>query len=169
LNRRKHIALTLLFSFVSIFSFAQTFLVLEKMGTKKRYVFNLGQEINYQIAGNKSMEKRLLTNILDSAFVSYNDTIPFNTIKMVNIGNKREAGILNTAGPILITAGVVILAIDFINRGIVQDDGYTWDSGIGVTSAALVTSGALIIFLRKNKKNISEKGWWRLRKAEIYK
>ncbi len=138
------------------------------MGTKKRFVYNIGEQINYQLVGQKTMKMSLLTNILDSAFVVNNDTIPFSAIKTVNIGNKRERGILSTAGPILISAGVIILAIDFINRGIVQEGDYTWDSGIGVTSATLITSGALIILLRKNKKNLSSKGWWRLRKATIY-
>ncbi len=165
---RNHITLTLLFSLASTFSVAQTFLVLEKMGTKKRFVFNIGEQINYQLVGQKTKEMRLLTNILDSAFVVNNDTIPFSTISMVNIGNKRQSGILTTAGPILIYAGVIILAVDFINRGLVQEGEYTWDSGIGLTSAALVTSGALIMVLRKNKKKIGSNGWWRLRKATIY-
>ncbi|MCF6351752.1 MAG: hypothetical protein L3J06_01970 [Cyclobacteriaceae bacterium] len=162
------ILLTLLFSLATTFSFAQSFLVLEKMGTKKRFVYHAGQQISYQLKGHKSMNQRLVTGISDSAFVANNDTILFSTVKMVHIGNKRESGLLTTAGPILISAGVIILAIDVINRGLIQDGDYTWDSGIGTTSAALVSSGALIILLRKNKKNLSSNGWWRLRKAAIY-
>ncbi len=168
LKYKKHITLTILFGLAITFSFAQSFLVLEKMGTKKRYVYHIGQQINYQIEGKKGMEQRILTHILDSAFITHNDTIPFSTIKMVHIGHKRESGLLTTAGPVLIMAGVAILAIDVINRGLIQDGDYTWDSGIGVASAALVTSGALIMVLRKNKKNLSNNGWWRLRKAVIY-
>ncbi len=165
---KKHILLVLIFSTLTTVSFSQSFLVLEKMGTKKRFTYNIGEKIYFQQKGHDSPENAILTNILDSAFVANNDTIPFNSIKMVHIGNKRESNLLTTAGPILISAGVVILAIDYINRGLIQEGGYTWDSGIGVTSAALVTSGALIILLRKNKKKISENGWWRLRKASIY-
>jgi len=168
LKYKKHILFALIFSAATTYSFSQSFLVLEKMGTKKRFTYNIGEKIYFQQKGHDSPENAMLTNILDSAFVANNDTIPFNSIKMVHIGSKREPGILTTAGPVLISAGIVILAIDYINRGIVQDGGYTWDSGIGVTSAALVTSGALIILLRKNKKKISKNGWWRLRKASIY-
>jgi len=168
LKYKKHILLVLIFSTLTTVSFSQSFLVLEKMGTKKRFTYNIGEKIYFQQKGHDSPENAILTNILDSAFVANNDTIPFNSIKMVHIGNKRESNLLTTAGPILISAGVVILAIDYINRGLIQEGGYTWDSGIGVTSAALVTSGALIILLRKNKKKISENGWWRLRKASIY-
>lgn len=169
MKHKNYITLTFLFSFAISFSFAQSFLVLEKMGTKKRFVYNIGEQINYQLVGQKSIETSLITNILDSAIVSNNDTIHFSTIKMVNIGSKRESTILTTAGPMLVAAGVVILAIDFINRGLIQEGGYTWDTGIGVASTALIASGALIMVLRKNKKNITENGWWRLRKAEIYK
>jgi len=168
LKYKNHISLTLFFSLAITFSFAQSFLVLEKMGTKKRFTYNIGEQINYQLLGGESSETSILTNILDSAVVFNNDTILFSSFKMVNIGNKRESNILTTAGPILISAGVVIFAIDFINRGLVQEGGYTWDSGIGITSTALITTGALIMILRKNKKKISDKKWWRLRKAEIY-
>ena len=153
---------------MATFSFAQTFMVLEKMGTKKRFIYYIGEQINYQIEGQKTFESSLITNILDSGFVANNDTIPFSSLTSINIKNRRESGIVDAAGPILISAGVVLLAIDAINRGLVQEGGYTWDAGIGTTSAVLVTTGALIILLKKNKVNLKENGWWRLRKAAIY-
>lgn len=143
-------------------------MVLEKMGTKKRYMYYIGEQINYQLLGQKTFESSLVTNILDSGFVANNDTISFSTISSVNIKNKRKLTIVDAAGPVLISAGVILFAIDAINRGIVQEGGYTWDSGIGTTSAILVTTGALIIILKKNKVNLKENGWWRLRKAAIY-
>ena len=165
---KKHIALTILFFLVAAFSYAQTFMVLEKMGTKKRYIYYIGEQINLQVLDQKEFQSSLITNILDSGFVANNDTIPFSSLASVNIQNKRESGIVDAAGPILIASGVVLLAIDAINRGLVQEGGYTWDSGIGTTSAVLVTTGALIIILKKNKVNLKENGWWRLRKAAIY-
>lgn len=143
-------------------------MVLEKMGTKKRYLYYVGQQIEYQLVDHKSFDVSILTNILDSGFVSNNDTIQFSTINTINIKGKRESGIVNAAGPVLITAGVVLVAIDAINRGLVQDGGYTWDSSIGTTSAILVTTGALIMILKKDKINVKPDSWWRLRKATIY-
>ncbi len=164
----KHIFITLLFVLIGSFSIAQTFMVLEKMGAKKRYMYYVGEQIEYQLNGSKSLERGILTNILDSAFVSNIDTVQFSAINTINIRNKRESGIVDAAGPVLISAGVVLLAIDAINRGLIQEVGYTWDSGIGTTSVVLVTTGALIMILKKNKINLKENGWWRLRKAEIY-
>ncbi len=143
-------------------------MVLEKMGTKKRYIYYVGEQIEYRLPSQKSYNQGVVSNILDSAFVASSDTIRFSSISNINIRNKRESGIVNTAGPVLITAGVVLLAIDVINRGLVQNDGYTWDAGVGTTSAVLVTTGALIMILKKDKISLKEKGWWRLRKAEIY-
>jgi hypothetical protein len=165
---KKHITLTISFILLGTFSIAQTFMVLEKMGTKKRYLYYVGQQIEYQLEDQKSYDRSILTNILDSAFVINSDTIEFSTINSVNIRNKREPNIISAAGPVLISAGVVLLAIDAINRGIVQEGGYTWDSSIGTTSAILVTAGALILILKKNKISLKEKGWWRLRKVAIY-
>lgn len=138
------------------------------MGTKKRYLYYVGQQIEYQLSGHKSFERSIVTNILDSAFVSYSDTIQFSSINSINIKNNRESGIVSAAGPVLISAGVILLAIDAINRGLVQEGGYEWDSGIGATSALLVTTGALIMTLKKDKIKLKEDGWWRLRKASIY-
>ncbi len=165
---KKQIVLTLLFSFSIVFSFAQTFMVLEKMGTKKRYIYYVGQQIEYQLTGYKSFNRNLITGILDSAFVSHTDTVRFASITKVSIKHKREAGIIGAAGPALISAGVILLAIDIINRGLVQGGDYSLDSGIGTVSAILATTGALIMVLKKDKKKLGERGWWRLRKAEIY-
>lgn len=168
MNINKHISLTLTTLLIGSLSFAQTFMVLEKMGTKKRYIYNLGEQIEYQTTKENTFDIGVVTNILDSAFVSNSDTIPFSSISTINIRNKRESSIIDAAGPVLISAGVVLLAIDAINRGLIQEGGYTWDSGVGTTSVALVTTGALILLLKKNKINLKEDGWWRLRKAAIY-
>lgn len=168
MNFEKHISLTILLLAVGTISIAQTFMVLEKMGTKKRYMYYVGEQVNYQLNNSKSFERGAITNILDSAFVTNSDTIYFSSVATVNISNKRESTIVDAAGPVLISAGVVLLAIDVINRGLVQEGGYTWDSGIGTTSIALVSAGALIILLKKNKVSLKENGWWRLRKAAIY-
>lgn len=165
---KKHVTVTLLFILLASFSFAQTFMVLEKMGTKKRYIYYIGQKIEYQLIDQKSYDRNLITTILDSAFVSRRDTIPFSSIHAINIKNKRNAGIINTAGPTLIIAGASLLAIDAINRGLIQEGGYTWDTGIGTASTILVTIGALIMVLKKDRIILNNKGWWRLRKADIY-
>ena len=131
-------------------------------------MYYVGEQIEFQLNGQIAFETGTITNILDSAFVSNNDTIKFNSVNIINIRNKRASTIVDAAAPVFITAGVVLLTIDFINRGLIQGDSYTWDSGIGKVSAALVVSGALIILLKKNKINLKENGWWRLRKAVIY-
>ncbi len=143
-------------------------MVLEKMGTKKRYIYYVGEQIEYKLSNKEAFEVNIVTNILDSAFVSNNDTIKFSAISTININNKRKSGIVDAAGPVLISAGVVLLAIDAINRGLIQEGGYTWDTGIGTASIALVTTGALIILFKKNKVNLKENGWWRLRQAAVY-
>lgn len=165
---KKQTTLTFILLLLVTFSFAQSFMVLEKMGTKKRYIYYVGEQIEYQLDRNKSFDKNTITDIIDSAFISMNDTIPFSSINRLNIKNKKETGLVNSAGPVLISAGVVLLSIDAINRGLIQEGGYTWDSGIGTTSAILVTTGALILILNKNKISLKESGWWRLRKAAIY-
>lgn len=165
-NIARLIILTLLASFIGSLSYAQTFMVLEKMGTKKRYVYYVGEEIEFRRPGEKDFSNVRITQILDSAFVAHNDSIPFKSIDRINIKSKREPGIVNSAGPILIIAGLGYFAIDQINRGIVQSGGSSWDSSVATTSGIIAGTGALIMILRKNK--IPMDGWWRLRKVSIY-
>lgn len=166
MKNRKQLGLTFLLLLFGVTSFSQTFMVFEKMGTKKRFVYYIGEPIEYQLKGSKQFNKGVLTNFLDNAFIANNDTISFSSISKINIKPKRKVGLQNTAGPMLIAAGAVILSIDFLNRSLLQDGGYYWDTGIGTTSLALVATGGLIILLQKNKKPLD--GWWRLRKAAIY-
>lgn len=147
-------------------TYAQTFMVLEKMGTKKRYVYYLGEDIEYLLKGQQVYDSERITHILDSAFVTQSDTIPFKTIDKINIKSKRKSSLLNAAGPSLIIAGLGFLAIDQINRGIVQGGGSSWDSSVATTSFILAGTGALLIILKKNKVPLD--GWWRLRKVSVY-
>ncbi|MCB0495210.1 MAG: hypothetical protein KDC79_03690 [Cyclobacteriaceae bacterium] len=147
-------------------TYAQTFMVLEKMGTKKRHVYYMGETIEYRLKGQKEFTSDQITNILDSAFVTQSDSIPFKSIDRINIKPKRRATLLNVAGPYLIIAGLGLTAIDLINRGVVQGGDASWDSSIGTISGILVGTGALVMILQKNK--IPLDGWWRLRKVSVY-
>lgn len=163
----KRILLTFTLFILTGATYAQTFMVLEKMGTKKRYVYYMGETIEYQLKGEKTFNSERITNILDSAFVAYNDTVSFKAVERINIKPKRKASLLNIAGPSLIIAGLGYLAIDQINKGIVQGGGgSTWDSSVATTSFIIAGTGALIIVLQKNKVPLS--GWWRLRKVNVY-
>ncbi len=164
----QHIAIFLLLVGTTSQTLGQSFMVLEKMGTKKRYVYYIGQSITYREKNATEFEYGTITNLLDSAFTVANDTVLFKNVAQVNISNKRHSPLLAMAGPTLISAGVVLLAIDVINRGIVQGGGYTWEPAIGTASVALVTAGGLILLLKKNKKKLGDKAWWRLRKVEVY-
>lgn len=158
--------LTLVFAILSGVIYAQTFMVLEKMGTKKRYVYYVGEEIQYKLPGEKDFRSARITQILDSAFVTHNDSIPFRSIDKINIKSQRKPGLLSAAGPMLIIAGLGYFAIDQINQGVVQGGGSSIDSSVVTASAIISGTGAMIMILRKNKVPLG--GWWRLRKVSIY-
>lgn len=163
---QKIVGLTVALVILTGATYAQTFMVLEKMGTKKRYVYYMGENIEYLLKGQKVYESDRVTNILDSAFVVQSDTIPFKSIEKINVKSKRKASLLTVAGPSLIIAGLGYLVIDQINRGIVQSGGSSWDSSVATTSFIIAGTGALIIILQKNKVPLD--GWWRLRKVSVY-
>ena len=148
---------------VSFTASSQTFLVLEKMGTKKRYEFHEGEQIEVMLDNDDFFTRLTILNLGDSSIIAMNDTINFSSVKAVKL--RGEKTFLKIAGPSLMIAGVLLFVIDATNQTAVSGGEYEFSPGIAVASAALVGTGALFTFAGRNKVKI--KKWWRLRTVEI--
>ena len=141
----------------------QTFLVLEKMGTKKRYEFQQGTQIEVLLNNDDFYTRLTILNLGDSAIFSESDTVIFSSIKAVKL--RGENTWLKIAGPSLMLAGVLLFAIDAINQTAVSGGSYEVSTGVAVASTTLVVSGAIFTFAGRSKVKL--KKWWRLRTVEI--
>lgn len=159
----KRLPVLLAFLILSLPVVGQKFLVLEKMGTKKRYEFHLSEKMDVRLNQDDYFTRITILDLSDSIIVAQNLNIDFSSIKAVKLN--KSGSFFKYAGPILMVAGATLLAIDVINQTLVQGGDYQSSSGVFVASAALVGVGATFTFAGRDK--IKLKKWWRLRTVEI--
>ena len=159
----KNISILLILLVLVFPVFGQKFLVLEKMGTKKRFEYHLKQKMDVQLDTDDYFTRITILDLTDSAIIAENLTVDFSSIKAVQLN--KSAGFFKYSGPILMVAGATLLAIDVINQTAVQGGEYQSSAGVFVTSAAMVGVGAAFTFAGKDK--VKMKKWWRLRTVEI--
>ncbi len=141
----------------------QTFLVLEKMGTKKRYEYQQGEQIEVMLNDDDFFTRISIAGLSDSSIFSITEAYSFSSIKAVKLHGEKTW--LKIAGPSLMLAGVLLFVFDATNQTAVSGGAYEFSPGIAVASASLVGVGAVFTFAGRNK--IKMKKWWRLRTVQI--
>lgn len=141
----------------------QKFLVLEKMGTKKRFEYHISDKMDVKIGNDDYFTRITILDLSDTTIYANNLEINFSSVNAVKLN--KGGSFFKYAGPILMVAGATLLAIDIINQTAVQGGEYQSSTGIFVASASLVGVGAIFTFAGKDKVKL--KKWWRLRTVEI--
>ena len=134
---------------------AQTYLLLRKTGSTRRYEFFVGDEFVYKVKGQEQFYKDRITGFADSTLVLENNILLVSQVHEVDIRNARtnRNEILRTGETLLPIVGVGLLAIDLFNYTVVDGQNFSLDRRITTTSASLVTTGfALRLFRRKKFK-----------------
>lgn len=143
--------------------FGQKFLVLEKMGTKKRYEFHISDKMDLKINPDDYFTRITILDLADSTIRAENLNINFSTINAVKLNKSNR--FFKYSGPLLMLAGAALIVFDVVNQTAVQGGEYQSSTGVFVASAALIGVGAIFTFAGKDKVKI--KKWWRLRTVEI--
>ena len=148
---------------LSLSASGQTFLVLEKMGTKKRYEYQQGEQIEVLLNSDDFFTRLSIIGLSDSSIITETEAYSFSSIKAVKL--RGEKTFLKIAGPSLMLAGVLLFVFDAVNQTAVSGGSYEFSPGVAVASASLVGAGAVFTFAGRSKIKI--KKWWRLRTVEI--
>ena len=148
---------------LSLSASGQTFLVLEKMGTKKRYEYQQGEQIEVLLNSDDFFTRLSIIGLSDSSIITETEAFSFSSIKAVKL--RGEKTFIKIAGPSLMLAGVLLFVFDAVNQTAVSGGTYEFSSGVAVASASLVGAGAIFTFAGRSKIKI--KKWWRLRTVEI--
>lgn len=148
---------------LSLSASGQTFLVLEKMGTKKRYEYQQGEQIEVLLNSDDFFTRLSIIGLSDSSIITETEAYSFSSIKAVKL--RGEKTFIKIAGPSLMLAGVLLFVFDAVNQTAVSGGSYEFSSGVAVASASLVGAGAIFTFAGRSKIKI--KKWWRLRTVEI--
>lgn len=160
---RNNILVFILLIGISFSASGQTFLVLEKMGTKKRYEYQQGEQIEVMLDNDDFFTRITILGLGDSSIISESETINFSSVKAVKLHGENTW--LKISGPSLMVAGVLLFVFDATNQTAVTGGEYVFSPGVAAASATLVGVGALFTFAGRNKVKI--KKWWRLRTVGI--
>jgi hypothetical protein len=144
------------------FAFAQEFLVLEKMGTKKRVEYHIDDQIVFRIRGEENFRRDIIITIFDSTIVF--NSGPIKLFDIEQIKPPAKAWMVATGGTFVV-AGVGYFVIDQFNK-LYVGNGLYYDPKVMRTSIILSGIGASLILLSKRKVKVKKN--WRLRYVSIY-
>ena len=161
----KFVFVLILISATAFNSLAQQFMVLEKMGTKKRFEYYPGQEIIFKTPNEDYFTKATIRGFTDSLIMLPERNVHIKSIVAINIKDHRDRSFVSRLGPYLMVAGGLLMIFDVVNQTAVQGGSYDGSTGIYVSAGALIGAGAVMTFARSNKKSLDK--WWRLRLVKI--
>lgn len=141
---------------------AQQFLVVEKMGTKKRFEYHPGDLIIFKLSGEKYFRSDEIDSFRDTLIIFAEGFISISDLEKISLKNKKNA--FKYLGSTLITVGVGYFALDQFNK-IISGDGAYIDDGVVRTSVILTTGGLTLLGLANKKVTLGKN--WRARPVDM--
>jgi len=136
--------------------------VLEKMGTKKRYEYYVGEQIIFQLKSDSFFQRDEIIGLGDSSIVFSSGPVSLHSIEKISLSNKKLP--LKGIGTSLVTAGLGYMIIDLFNKTI--RDGDVYFDGKVARSAGIIAGTGFTMIAIANKK-VSLRRNWRLRIVDI--
>jgi len=151
----KKILVLLVFYFVTGFGLAQKTLLVEKIGTSKKYFYHTGDYLKLRVSKQDTLLKGKLWSIRDST-ISVAELRPFD-VRLGDIGAVyKQFSFPKKYGRIMGIAGVSIFAIIAFNHLLNNEQVFTPD--MFIISGSLLGVG-LISFSLKEKRCRTDRGW----------
>ena len=156
INRYIFYALVLIFC--TLESRGQEFLVLEKMGTKKRHEYYSGDEIIFKLNDEDYFRKDEIVGIGNGQIIFESGPVPLIDIKKISLSNRKKT--FRATGTTLFVGGLGYMLLDLFNKTISDGDVYL-DEKVARTAGIIAGTGLTMVIL--SKKKVSLKKNWRLR------
>jgi hypothetical protein len=151
----KKILLLLVFYFVAGFAIAQKTLMVEKIGSSRKYFYHAGDYLKLRVSHEDTLLKGKLWSISDSV-ISVAELRPFD-VRLSDIGSVyKKFAFPKKFGRIVGVGGVAIFAIIAFNHLINNEQVFTPDMYI-ITGSMLGAS--LISWSLSEKRCRTDKGW----------
>jgi len=145
---------------------AQNILILEKTGTKKKTTFKSGDFIRYKLKDQDHYLQDHIVSVKDSSLVFHYNKVSINEIEAIDISKKRFAPIdLKKIGTLMQVVGIGYIAIDNLNRYVVQGEEYEFDESVWILGGSLFVAGTGMKLLRPRKFKVG--GRFRIRVIDI--
>ncbi|AKQ44507.1 hypothetical protein TH63_00855 [Rufibacter radiotolerans] len=142
------------------------YLLLTKVGTAVRYRIYTGENITFQLVGEKQMRSGAVQGFRGNSFYVQGMEVPLKTVEKVRLRNHTGGRkVANFGGSFLKTAGAVFTLVGAINFFANADDR---KDGLQTMGAAITLYGAGIGLhaLRKGTYTLNSK--WQLKIMEMY-
>ncbi len=142
----------LFFLFLQLASWAQVTdrLILEKLGRKRRIIYQLGDEIILRVKNDPNEFKGIITAFYDSSLVVEDIYVRLDEIQYIKTVH-TEGFLSPSNGPKLIVAGITLFLIDQLNHTVIQGNDFRVPTGIAIASGTLITFGIFWTSLKYRK------------------
>jgi len=146
--------------------YSQKFLVLEKMGTRKRLEYHLQQSITYQLKGESFYRTDVIEDLVDDVIVFRFGFFRLKDIHAVDIRAKPTGKVdFSRHWLSIIVGGVGYFLVDQFNNAVINGNRARIDEKVLRSSAIITGAGVMMKVLKKKKVKLKRN--WRLRIAGI--
>ena len=146
--------------------YSQKFLVLEKMGTRKRLEYHLQQSITYRLKGESFFRTDVIEDLVDDVIVFRFGFFRLKDIYAVDIRAKPTGKVdFSRHWLSFIVGGVGYFIVDQFNNAVINGNRARIDEKVLRTSAIITGAGVMMKVLKKKKVKLKRN--WRLRIVEI--
>jgi hypothetical protein len=146
--------------------YSQKFLVLEKMGTRKRIEYQLQQSITYQLKEESFFRTDVIEDLVDDVIVFQFGFFRIKDFQAVDIKvQQTNRADFSRHWLTLVVGGVGFFLVDQFNNTVINGNRVRIDEKVLRTSAIIAGTGVMMKVLKKNKVKLKRN--WRLRIVDI--
>ncbi len=144
-----------LFIFALLLAFqaadAQSYLILRKKGSMRKYTFWRGNEMVYKMKGYDAFFADRITDFADSTIILENNIILISQLEVVDVRNaeSNRAPLLRSAEGVLPVIGIGLFALDIFNHSVIDGNELSLDERTTTTAAAMVATGYALKLMRR--------------------
>jgi hypothetical protein len=138
-------------------AFSQTYLVVRKKGSTRKYEYFVGSQIVYKQKGYDVFFTDRISEFADSTLILDDNIIRISQIAEIDLrnANSNRAPILRTSEDLLPALGIGLMAIDLFNNSIVDGNDFSLDRSTTITSGILIATGYGMKLARRKKANFT--------------
>lgn len=149
---------------ISETAFSQTYLVVRKKGSMRKYEYFEGSKIIYKQKGQEVFFTDRITEFADSTLVLENNILHTSQIAEIDVrgAESNRSKFLRASETLLPTVGIGLMAIDLFNHTVVDGQDFSLDRSTTTTAGILMATGYTMKLARRKKVDLTNP------KFEIY-
>lgn len=138
-------------------AFSQTYLVVRKKGSTRKYEYFVGSQIVYKQKGFDVFFTDRISEFSDSTLILDDNILLLSQITELDLRNtsSNRAPILKSAENLLPALGIGLMTIDFVNNTIVDGNEISLDKSTTITSGVLLAAGYGLKLARRKKADFT--------------